>query len=158
MSDPLFDSDTQLILKPNWMLSLLNLPWWSHLQTLTFHSFWKEGAYHSHHPHAHILYILQSRSQKPKFFLQVFYLESYFFLNYRWWLWQVSTIAIVHTTSAGTSQDLKIQNHLQRELGYNESEDNLMVKNSCIKEKMMPICLIWITHFLLSMFTFKNRT
>ena len=127
------------------MLSLLNLPWWSHLQTLTFlflkgrgHIIPSPTCIHPIHPSEYI--------SSPEFFLKSSPMNPTF-LNYRLWLSQVSTIAIVHTMSAGTSRDLKIQNHLQRELGYNESKGNLMVKTSCIKEKMMPIWHIWITHF-----------
>ena len=97
----------------------------------------RKGAYHPI-THMHTTYTFFRVDSSPEFFLKSSPMNPTF-LNYRLWLSQVSTIAIVHTMSAGTSRDLKIQNHLQRELGYNESKGNLMVKNSCIKEKMMPI-------------------
>ena len=127
------------------MLSLLSLPWWSRLQTLTFLFLKRRGPIISSPTCTHPIHPSEYTSS-----LEFFFKSSPInptFPNYGSWLWHISTIGIVHTMSAGTSWDLRIWNHLQRKLGYDESEDNLMVKNSCIKEKMMSIWFTSITHF-----------
>ena len=145
LSDPHFDSDTHLVTNLIECYHFWVYFWWSCLQTPTFLFLQRKGLIipsstctHPIHPSewtASLEFFLKSSPMNPTF------------PNYGLWLWHVSTIAIGHTMSAGTSWDLRVQNHLQRKLGYNESEDDVMVKNSCIKEKMMPIWFIWITYF-----------
>ena len=97
----------------------------------------RKGAYHPI-THMHTTCTFFRVDSTPEFFLKSSPMNPTF-PNYGSWLCYVSTIGIVHTMSGGASGDLRIQNHLQRKLGYDESEDSLMIKNSCIKEKMMPI-------------------
>ena len=118
--------------RPNWVLSLLSLPRWSYLQTLTFLFLKRSMINHSRHPHGHILYILHRRFQALNSSSSLLLWILLSFPNYGSWLSHISTIGIMHTINAGISRDLRTQNHLQRKLGCKDCEDNRAGNNSFV--------------------------